>query len=44
MCLRNAPLFCEHLVNSLFAGIIGNGLPVYLDDLIVVSIDLDGHF
>ncbi len=31
------------IVNSLFAGVIGNGLFVYLDDLIVVSKDLESH-
>ncbi len=32
------------MVNSLFAGVIGNGLFVYLDDLIVVPKDLESHF
>lgn len=43
MGLRNAPLTCQRLVNTLFAGIIGNGLFVYLDDLILVSKNLDSH-
>ena len=44
MGLRNAPLTFQRMVNSLFAGVIGNGLFVYLDDLIVVSRDLESHF
>ncbi len=31
------------MINTLFAGVIGNGLFVYLDDLIIASKDLDGH-
>ncbi len=31
------------MVNTLFSGVIGKGLLVYLDDLIVVSKDLDSH-
>lgn len=42
--LRNSPLTCQRLVNSLFQGLIGDGLFVYLDDLILVSKDLDSHF
>ena len=44
MGLRNAPLTFQRMVNSLFAGVIGNGLFVYLDDLIVVSKDMASHF
>ena len=44
MGLRNSPLTCQRLVNSLFQGLIGDGLFVYLDDLILVSKDLDSHF
>ncbi len=44
MGLHNAPLTFQRMVNSLFAGVIGNGLFVYLDDLIVVSKDLESHF
>ncbi len=44
MDLRNAPLTFQRMVNSLFAGAIGNGLFVYLDDLIEVSTDLESHF
>ncbi len=43
MGLRNAPLTFQRMVNTLFAGVIGNGLFVSLDDLIVVSKDLDSH-
>ncbi len=43
MGLRNAPLTFQRMVNTLFAGVTGNGLFVYLDDLIVVSKDLDSH-
>ncbi len=43
MGLRNAPLTIQRIVNTLFSGIIGKGLFVYLDDLIVVSKDLDSH-
>ncbi len=37
MGLRNAPLTFQRMVNTLFSGVIGKGLFVYLDDLIVVS-------
>ncbi len=43
MGLRNAPLTFQRMVNTLFSGAIGKGLFVYLDDIIVVSKDLDGH-
>ncbi len=43
MGLRHAPLTFQRMVNILFAGVIGNGLFVYLDDLIVVSKDVDSH-
>ncbi len=39
MCLRNAPLTFQ----TFFAGVIENGLFVYLDDLFVFSKDLDDH-
>ncbi len=41
--LRNAPLIFQRMVNTLFSGVIGKGLFVYLDDLIVVFKDLDSH-
>ncbi len=44
MGLRNAPLTFQRIIDTLFAGVIGKGLFVYLDDLIVVSKDLDSHF
>ncbi len=43
MGLRNAPLTFQRMVNTPFAGVIGDGLFVYLDDLIVVSKGLDSH-
>ncbi len=43
MGLRNAPLTFQRMVNTLFSGVIGKGLLVYLDDLIVVSKVLDSH-
>ncbi len=43
MGLRNAPLTFQRMINSLFAGVVGKGLLLYLDDLIVVSKDLDSH-
>ena len=43
MGLRNSPLTCQRLINSIFQGFIGNGLFVYLDDLILVSRDVDSH-
>ncbi len=33
----------QRMINTLFAGVIGNGLFVYLDDLIAVSKRLDSH-
>ncbi len=41
--LRNAPLTSQRLVNSLFSGLIGIGMFCYLDDLIIVSKDLESH-
>ncbi len=43
MRLRNAPLTFQRMVNSLFSGLIGNGMFCYLDDLIIVSKDLESH-
>ncbi len=43
MGLHNAPLTFQRIVNTLFSGVTGKGLFVYLDDLIVVSKDLDSH-
>ncbi len=43
MGLHNAPLTFQRMINSLFAGVVGKGLHVYLDDLIVVSKDLNSH-
>ncbi len=43
MGLRNAPLTFQRMINSLFVGIVGKGLHVYLDDLIALSKDLDSH-
>ncbi len=43
MGLRNAPLTFQRMINSLFAGVVGKGLHVYLDDLILVFKDLDSH-
>ncbi len=43
MGLRNGPLTFQRMVNTLFSGVIGKGLFVYLDDLIVVSKDLNSH-
>ncbi len=43
MGLRNNPLTFKSMINTLFAGIIGNGLFVYRHDLIFVSKDLDSH-
>ncbi len=43
MGLRNSPLTCQGLINSIFQGLICNGLFVYLDDLILVSRDLDSR-
>ncbi len=43
MGLRNAPLTFQRMISSLFAGVVGEGLHVYLDELRVVSEDLDSH-
>ncbi len=43
MGLRNTPLATQRWVNSIFSGIIGDGLFTYLDDFIVVSKDLPRH-
>ncbi len=43
MVLRNAPLTFQRMTNTLFAGVIRNGLFVYLHVFIVVSKDLDSH-
>ncbi len=43
MGLRKAPLAFQRMVNSLFSGLIGNGMFCYLDDLLIVSKDLESH-
>ena len=43
MGLKNSPLTMQRLVNSIFNGVIGKGVFIYLDDLIVVSPDVDTH-
>ncbi len=43
MGLRNMPFTFQRMVNSLFSGLIGNGMFCYLDDLIIVSKDLESH-
>ncbi len=43
MGLRNAPLTFQRMVNFPFPGLIGNGMFCYLDDLIIVSKDLESH-
>ena len=43
MGLRNSPLTCQRLVNSMFHGLIGDGLFIYMDDLILVSKDTQTH-
>ncbi len=41
--LRNETLTFQRMINTLFSGVIGKGLLVYLDDIIVVSKELDSH-
>ncbi len=41
--LRNALLTFQRMINSLFAGVNGKSLYVYLDDLFVVSKDMDSQ-
>ncbi len=43
MGLCIAPLTFQRMVSTLFSGVIGKGLFVYHDDLIVVSKDLKSH-
>ncbi len=43
MELRNALLTFQRMVNTLFSGVIGKALFVYIDNLIVVSKELDSH-
>ncbi len=43
MGLLNAPLTFQRMMNTLFFGVIGNGLFAHLDDLIVISKDLGSH-
>ncbi len=43
MGLRNMPLTFQRMVSSLFSALIGNGMFCYLDDLIIVSKDLESH-
>ncbi len=43
MGLRNMPLTFQRMFNSLFSDLIGNGMFCYLDDLIIVSKDLESH-
>lgn len=44
MSLCYAPLTSQQMVIALFAGVIGSGFFVYLDNLIIISHDLDCHF
>ena len=41
--LSNAPVTFQRLMNSLFCGLIGKALLVYLDDIIIVSKTLESH-
>lgn len=41
--LRNAPLTFQRLVNNLFAGLLGDSVFAYLDDIIVCSKDIPTH-
>ncbi len=43
MGLRNAPQTFQRMISSLFSGLIGSGMFCYLDDLIIVSKDLESH-
>ncbi len=43
MGLRNAPLTFQRMVNTLFSGLIGIDMFCYLDDLIIVSKNLESH-
>ncbi len=40
---RNEPITFQRMVNALFSGLIGNGMFCFLDDLIIVSKDLESH-
>ncbi len=40
---RNVPHTFQRMVNSLFSGLIENGMFCYLDDLIIISKDLESH-
>ena len=42
--LRNAPLTFQRMINNLFAGLLGNTVVAYMDDLIVVSQSMEDHF
>ena len=44
MGLKNSPICFQILINEVFRGILGNGVFAYLDDLIVVSRDMETHF
>ena len=44
MGLKNSPICFQLLINEVFHGILGNGVFAYLDDIIVVSQDMETHF
>ena len=44
MGLKNSPVVFQLLINEVFRGILGQGVFAYLDDVIVVSPDMETHF
>ncbi len=44
MGLKNSPVFFQLLINEVFRGLLGDGVFAYLDDVVVVSRDMQTHF
>ena len=44
MGLKNSPICFQLLINEVFRGLLGDGVFAYLDDIVVVSRDMDTHF
>ena len=39
--LRNAPAVCQHFLNEVFKDVIGHGVTVYIDNILIYADTLD---
>ncbi|EZG42860.1 putative Pol polyprotein, partial [Gregarina niphandrodes] len=42
--VKNSPIVFQRIMDQIFAGIIGNGVSVYIDDIVIYANDLDVLF